>query len=47
MVVELPPGAGAARNVVAFDKSLLPDDGDLLYEEEILRTPHEFAVWQR
>ena len=36
--------AGGATQI---DPSLLPTDDDLLYEEELLRNPHEFKTWQR
>lgn len=31
----------------SIDKDLLPEDDDLLYEEELLRNPYSLRMWWR
>lgn len=38
-------GRAAPAGPAPIDKDLLPDEADLLYEEELLRNPHEFKTW--
>lgn len=38
--------AGAQNGTSNFDE-LLPDDDDLLYEEELLRNPYSLRMWSR
>lgn len=41
-----PKPNGAARNTSSLD-SLLPDEADLIYEEELLRNPYSLRMWIR
>ena len=35
------------RDMAELDASLLPTEADLVFEEELLRTPHQMKVWWR
>ena len=40
-------GKDSAAGKVAVDEDLLPKEEDLIYEEELLRTPHVMKLWWR